>query len=177
MSDSHASHVIDAITELRKNKELCDVVLVVNGRCIPAHRLILSACSPYFHGLFEGPCHSSHPLGNHPIEVPLSGIDACAAENAIDYCYTSHLVIDDENVWSLLPAASLLQLEEVQNVCCDFLKGRLTLSNCVRMRLMSSSCHCEELMQLCDEYIQDNFDRVSQLYTLQSVVITLFHRH
>lgn len=37
---------------LRKQRELCDVVLIVGNQRIFAHRVILSACSPYFHAMF-----------------------------------------------------------------------------------------------------------------------------
>lgn len=53
-SDKHPRHTLEAINLLRKHRELCDVVLIVGTRRIFAHRVILSACSPYFHAMFTG---------------------------------------------------------------------------------------------------------------------------
>ena len=41
-------------------------------------------------------------------------VDAEAMETLIEFCYTATVKIDERNVQSLLPAACLLQLAEVQ---------------------------------------------------------------
>ena len=51
-SEKHPRRTLDAVTVLRKHRELCDVVLAVGSRKIYAHRVVLSACSPYFHAMF-----------------------------------------------------------------------------------------------------------------------------
>jgi hypothetical protein len=38
---------------LRGDKDLVDVTLSCEGRKIPAHKMLLSACSSYFKGLFK----------------------------------------------------------------------------------------------------------------------------
>lgn len=48
VSDKHPRQTLEVINLLRKHRELCDVVLVVGAKKIYAHRVILSACSPYF---------------------------------------------------------------------------------------------------------------------------------
>ena len=53
-SDKHSRQALESINLLRKHRELCDVVLIVAQRKIFAHRVILSACSPYFHAMFTG---------------------------------------------------------------------------------------------------------------------------
>lgn len=53
-SDKHPRHILDTVNVLRKHRELCDVVLIVGAKKIFAHRVILSACSPYFHAMFTG---------------------------------------------------------------------------------------------------------------------------
>lgn len=54
ISEKHPRHTLEAINVLRKHRELCDVVLIVGQRRIFGHRVVLSACSPYFHAMFTG---------------------------------------------------------------------------------------------------------------------------
>lgn len=47
-SEKHPRATLTELNVLRRHRELCDVVLNVGSRKIFAHRVILSACSPYF---------------------------------------------------------------------------------------------------------------------------------
>lgn len=51
-------------------------------------------------------------------EVTIRDIDELAMDLLIDFCYTSHIVVEESNVQTLLPAACLLQLTEIQVSCC-----------------------------------------------------------
>ena len=42
MSDKHAKFLLENLNLLRRQKELCDVILIVGQSKIPAHRAILS---------------------------------------------------------------------------------------------------------------------------------------
>lgn len=53
-SDKHPKNTLTELNLLRRHRELCDVVLNVGNRKIFAHRVILSACSPYFRAMFTG---------------------------------------------------------------------------------------------------------------------------
>jgi kelch-like protein 20 len=105
-SDKHPRHTLEAINVLRKHRELCDVVLIVGQKKIFAHRVILSACSPYFHAMFTGELAESRQT-----EVTIRDIDEVAMELLIDFCYTSSITVEESNVQTLLPAACLLHLQ------------------------------------------------------------------
>lgn len=47
-SEKHPRAMLTELNVLRRHRELCDVVLNIGSRKIFAHRVILSACSPYF---------------------------------------------------------------------------------------------------------------------------------
>ena len=98
-SDKHPRHTLEAINVLRKHRELCDVVLIVGQRKIFAHRVILSACSPYFHAMFTGELAESRQT-----EVTIRDIDENAMELLIDFCYTSSITVcrvieQDHKLW------------------------------------------------------------------------------
>jgi len=53
-SDKHPRHFLDSMCLLYRRHELCDVTLCVGSVRIQAHRVVLSACSPYFCAMFTG---------------------------------------------------------------------------------------------------------------------------
>lgn len=86
VSDKHPRQTLEVINLLRKHRELCDVVLVVGAKKIYAHRVILSACSPYFRAMFTGELAESRQT-----EVVIRDIDERAMELLIDFAYTSQV--------------------------------------------------------------------------------------
>ncbi|CAI9715115.1 20 [Octopus vulgaris] len=156
-SDKHPRHTLEAINVLRKLRELCDVVLIVGQRKIFAHRMILSACSPYFHAMFTGELAESRQT-----EVTIRDIDENAMELLIDFCYTANITVEESNVQTLLPAACLLQLAEIQEVCCEFLKRQLDPSNCLGIRAFADTHACRDLLRIADKFTQHNFQEVME---------------
>jgi kelch-like protein 20 len=122
ISDKHAKFLIENLNLLRKQKELCDVILIIGLSQIPAHRAVLSgtkkllrekknslpfciACSPYFKAMFTGELAESRQT-----EIIIHDIDEFAMELLIEFCYTSRIIVDEKNVQVLLPAACILQV-------------------------------------------------------------------
>uniref|UniRef100_A0A3B3SC38 Kelch-like protein 20 n=1 Tax=Paramormyrops kingsleyae TaxID=1676925 RepID=A0A3B3SC38_9TELE len=157
VSDKHPRQTLEVINLLRKHRELCDVVLVVGTKKIYAHRVILSACSPYFRAMFTGELAESRQT-----EVVIRDIDERAMELLIDFAYTSQVTVEEGNVQTLLPAACLLQLAEIQEACCEFLKRQLDPSNCLGIRAFADTHSCRELLRIADKFTQHNFQEVME---------------
>lgn len=79
-----------------------------------------------------------------------------------DFCYTSHIIVEESNVQMLLPAACLLQLTEIQDICCEFLKRQLDPSNCLGIRAFADTHSCRELLRIADKFTQHNFQEVME---------------
>ncbi|RWS03726.1 kelch-like protein diablo [Dinothrombium tinctorium] len=154
-SEKHPRHVLEALNLLRKRRELCDVVLIVGNRKILVHRVVLSACSPYFYAMFTGELQESRQT-----EIVIQEIDEHAMEMLVDFAYTSHIVVEESNVQVLLPAACLLQMTEIQDVCCEFLKRQLDPTNCLGIRAFADTHSCQDLLMYADKYTQDRFQEV-----------------
>ena len=52
IKSSHPSKAFLALDQIRKEGWFTDVTLMTEGRRFPAHKAVLSACSPYFNRMF-----------------------------------------------------------------------------------------------------------------------------
>ena len=53
---------------------------------------------------------------SHQTEIVIRDIEERAMELLIEFSYSSHIVVEEGNVQSLLPAACLLQMGEIQGM-------------------------------------------------------------
>ncbi|KAJ8336030.1 hypothetical protein SKAU_G00393730 [Synaphobranchus kaupii] len=67
---SHAEHTFRRMESYLRHKQLCDVVLLVGERRIPAHRLVLSSVSDYFAAMFTSDVREAKQE-----EVKMEGVD------------------------------------------------------------------------------------------------------
>lgn len=167
-SDRHPRLVLEQINQFRQQSsastntgiqqdlagnDLCDVVLVVGESRIRAHKIILSASSPYFRAMFTNDLLAESKQS----EIVIRDIDEQAMEMLVDFCYSSKITIDEKTVQTLLPASCLLQIHEVQDYCSEFLRSQLDPSNCLGIRAFADTHSCQELLRLADRYLQNNF--------------------
>ena len=91
--------------ELRESSDFCDVTLVCEGNHqIEAHRVILSACSPFFNTVLKKNKHS-HPL------IYMRGIKAKSLGAIVDFIYQGETNIFQEDLDAFLALAEELQLK------------------------------------------------------------------
>uniref|UniRef100_A0A1A8BWE7 Zinc finger and BTB domain containing 49 n=1 Tax=Nothobranchius kadleci TaxID=1051664 RepID=A0A1A8BWE7_NOTKA len=113
---SHSAYLLQQLQEQRIQGLLCDCMLVVKGVCFKAHKNVLAAFSSYFRSLFQNSPSQKSDVFNLVIQ-DVSGIG-----QILDYMYTSHLDVNQENVQALLDIAQSLQVPNVQTMCNAFLK-------------------------------------------------------
>ncbi|XP_051933110.1 zinc finger and BTB domain-containing protein 49 isoform X1 [Hippocampus zosterae] len=113
---SHSSYLLQQLQEQRIQGMLCDCMLVVKGVCFKAHKNVLAAFSSYFRSLFQNSPSQKNEVFNLVIQ-DVSGIG-----QILDYMYTSHLDVNQDNVQALLDIAQCLQVPNVQSMCNTFLK-------------------------------------------------------
>lgn len=141
---------------MRKQNLLCDVTLVADGIEIPAHKMVLASCSPYFYAMFTSFEESRQD------RITLLGVDPQALSLLIEYVYTSLVEVTEDNVQILLTAANLLQLTDVRDACCDYLQTQLDPSNCLGIRDFADIHGCIDLLNYADTYIEQHFGEVIQ---------------
>ncbi|XP_067826412.1 kelch-like protein 17 isoform X1 [Heptranchias perlo] len=191
ISHNSKRHYHDAFVSMNRMRQrglLCDIVLHVGNKEIKAHKLVLASCSPYFHAMFTtfqlvdevsglevtprmiSPPHPASPpptakdemSESRQTHVTLHDIDPQALEQLVQYAYTAEIVVGEGNVQTLLPAASLLQLNGVRDACCKFLLSQLDPSNCLGIRGFADTHSCSDLLKSAHKYVLQHFVEVSK---------------
>ncbi|KPP67355.1 kelch-like protein 18-like, partial [Scleropages formosus] len=142
--------------EVRRQGKLCDVTLKVGDHKFSAHRIVLAASIPYFHAMF-----TNDMVECKQDEILMQGMDPSALEALINFAYNGHVAIDQQNVQSLLIAASFLQLQNVKDACCSFLRERLHPKNCLGVRQFAETMMCTTLYDAANSFVHQHFAEVS----------------
>ncbi|XP_033111421.1 kelch-like protein 20 [Anneissia japonica] len=155
--EHHGSRLLAQMYQLRYINKLCDIQLNVEGAKILAHKLVLAAFSPYFFAMFTGDMKEAHQS-----VVRMNDIDAAALELLIKYAYTGILKIHVNSVQSLLNLSSLLQVDDVQAACSDFLKRNLHPNNCLGIRNLADAHTCVDLVEASERFAEKHFEKVAK---------------
>ncbi|XP_040026579.1 kelch-like protein 18 [Gasterosteus aculeatus] len=142
--------------EIRRQGKLCDVTLKVGGHKFSAHRIVLAASIPYFHAMF-----TMDMVECKQDEILMQGMDPSALEALINFAYSGHVAIDQQNVQSLLMGSSFLQLQSVKDACCSFLQERLHPKNCLGVRQFAETMMCTTLYDSANSFLHQRFVEVS----------------
>ncbi|XP_028270846.1 kelch-like protein 22 isoform X2 [Parambassis ranga] len=156
-SSAHFRSLLDGLLALRQDGILFDVVLVVEGRPIQAHRLLLAASCDYFRGMFAGGLRETQQK-----EIPIHGVSYTAMKKILDYIYTSEIELDLECVQEVLIAATLVQLENVIGFCCDFLFSWLDEGNILEVYHLADLYGLKQLSARIHSYILRNIQALSR---------------
>lgn len=125
--------------------------------------------------------------------VVIRELDSTALKLLVDFIYSGKIVITEKNVQviiytnfdfvldkkmiftfyylflkGLLPSANILQLNEVSEVCCEFLQKHLCPTNCLSIKAFADLHSCTQLLTSSELYIQHNF-----LYEILIIIIMI----
>lgn len=151
-----AKSVLCKVHSMRCHKKLCDVALKAGETEIHTHRAILAACSAYFLAMFT---HELKESGQEVVEI--KDMDPSILSSLVDFAYTGEVEVTVENVQEVLSAASLLQITQVQDICCEFLKKQLDANNCLGIKNFAEANGCSQLSDVIDEYARRHFREVA----------------
>ncbi|XP_011180436.1 protein jim lovell [Zeugodacus cucurbitae] len=101
--NNHQNHILRAFDALLQTKTLVDVTLVCAETSIHAHKMVLSACSPFFQRVFaETPC-------KHPVIV-LKDFQGWVVQAIVDFMYRGEISVPQERLQTLIQAGESLQV-------------------------------------------------------------------
>ena len=103
------TNISTSLEILRREKEFFDVTLVSDDEVsISSHKVVLSACSPFFRNVLKRNQHQ-HPL------LYLNGVKSTDLKNILDYVYRGEVQIFEDQIDSLSKAASNLKVAGLTN--------------------------------------------------------------
>lgn len=107
--NNHQSNLLNVFDELLQHETLVDVTLACEGQSLKAHKVVLSACSPYFQHLFlDNPCQ-------HPIVI-LKDVSFTDMKILIDFMYKGEVDISHDQLSTLLTVADNLKVKGLAEV-------------------------------------------------------------
>ena len=98
------TNISSAFRDIRDDKDLFDVTLSCGPRQVQAHKLILSACSPFFRTVFKQNPHQ-HPL------LYLKGIQYDDLQSVLNFMYHGEVNVAQEDLNNFLAVAEELKIK------------------------------------------------------------------
>ncbi|XP_039284602.1 longitudinals lacking protein, isoforms A/B/D/L isoform X7 [Nilaparvata lugens] len=102
--NNHQSTLISVFDTLLESGTLVDCTLAADGQQLKAHKVVLSACSPYLEALL------SQHYDKHPIII-LRDVKFPELKAMLDYMYRGEVNITQEQLGTFLKAAESLQIK------------------------------------------------------------------
>ncbi|XP_027023285.1 kelch-like protein 22 [Tachysurus fulvidraco] len=156
-SNTHSQGLMDGLLALREGGILFDVVLIVEGKPVNAHRILLAASCDYFRGMFAGGLREMQQT-----EIPILGVTYTAMNKLLDFIYTSELELDLDTVQEVLCAATLLQVQDVIGFCCEFLFSWMDNDNILEVEKLADAYGLEQLGEKVRSYLLKNIQTFSR---------------
>ncbi|XP_066301846.1 kelch-like protein 12 [Branchiostoma lanceolatum] len=163
--DSYPSGFLGTLGDLQKDGTFQDIILEVEDRQFPCHRLVLSAASPYFRALFTNDMAESRQK-----TIVLQGLDAGIFGEILSCIYSGTLHVSVDKVQPLYQAADLLQLDYVRDTCSSYMAINVERSNCVDLYKFADVFSVDSVLKACLECIDSNFAEVHL-----SFIMTILH--
>ena len=98
------TNISTAIQELRDDKDFFDITLACDDEQIQAHKMILSACSPFFKNILRRNPHQ-HPL------LYLKGVKFNDLQSVLNFMYHGEVNVAQEDLNSFLSVAEDLRVK------------------------------------------------------------------
>ncbi|XP_065160139.1 protein bric-a-brac 1-like isoform X1 [Atheta coriaria] len=107
--NNYQSNLTNVFDQLLQSESFVDVTLACDGHSVKAHKMVLSACSPYFQTLFfDNPCQ-------HPIVI-MRDIKWPELKAAVEFMYKGEINVSQEQIGPLLKVAESLKIRGLADV-------------------------------------------------------------
>ena len=102
-NDKFMERQIEFYKKVQEEKDMIDVTVACDGAEVKAHRLVISASSPFFRKIIK--------TSNHPSPyIYLSGLHPDDLESIMSFVYTGETKVEANNIQRFMNSASELQI-------------------------------------------------------------------
>ena len=122
-----------------------------------AHRVILAAKSNYFYTMF-----TTGLMEKNEEVITLKGVTSKAFGALLTYAYTGIVDINPGNIEDVLDSAHMLQFENVQEACFEFLRNNIDCANCIGISYLAEKYNCKKAQLDAEEFSRQNFREVTK---------------
>lgn len=146
------------MNSFRKSQTFCDVILVVDNRKLPAHKVVLAASSSFFKASFT--TELTREKSSDEFEVDLSEFHLDNIEELLNFVYTGECGVSEENAEDLLVMADYFDIPSLKETCAEFLMISLNPSNCLWIQVFAERYGHELLHEAATEYICNHLSSI-----------------
>ncbi|CAG7726682.1 unnamed protein product [Allacma fusca] len=112
--NNHRSNMVSVFESLLQSENLVDVTLAVEGKFLKGHKIVLSACSPYFESMFV----NQTPGEKHPILI-FHDMKFSHLKTLLDFMYRGEISIDEKDLSDVLKVAEALSIRGLSSFESD----------------------------------------------------------
>ena len=107
--NNHQHNLLSVFEDLLNHEAFVDVTIACDGLNLKAHKIVLSACSPYFQSMFY------NTPDKHPV-VFLKDVRYDEMKALLEFMYRGEVSVDQEHLSSLLKVAEGLKIKGLADV-------------------------------------------------------------
>ena len=156
---THVQHLLERVETQRRNDQFCDVTVLVKDKHFKAHKVLLTASSPFFRKLLTSGMRESN---ENMIKIELDEATEDVMEDVLSYIYTGDVSITDKRAHNLIATADYLLLPGIKTLASNFIQKNLTPKNCIFNFYFAEKYDCRELKEKACEVITSNFTVVME---------------
>jgi len=146
------------------NDEYADILFIVDGEHVHAHRTILAGRCEHFAAMFRSGMRECVER-----EITIPNVSKAVFLLLLEYIYTDSVMIDVEHAVDLYILADLYGLDRLGTICVTVVKRNMSTKNVTSLLQHASDLGCHVLRDITMEFVITNFERISKTDGIRAV--------
>jgi len=149
------STILKDFENMINNQFLSDIIFVIDGKEIFAHKYILQVRSEHFKVMFSSGLRESRSN-----KITVTEFSCEIFSEVIRFIYTDTCNINSDNIPDLLAASNFYQLDRLKSICEEYWYKDMDTTNVAHFLAIADRFNANQLKNYALEYIFDNIKEV-----------------